>query len=76
METSAVMIRVTMYLKTKIESASREASHRSHHVSGDYAGFLKIGEYIETEASENTEARCRHDNSFAYEIAASLCLPL
>lgn len=45
-------------------------------MSGDYAGFLKIGEYIKTETSEDTAARCRHDKSFVYEIAASLCLPL
>jgi len=45
-------------------------------MSSDYAGLLKIGKYIETEASEDTAARCCHDNSFVYEIVASLCLPL
>lgn len=65
-----------MYLKTEIESAGREASHCSHHMSGDYAGFLKIGENIKTEASEDTTARCRHNNFFVYEIMASLYLPL
>lgn len=65
-----------MYLKTEIESTSREASHRSHHVSGDYASLLKIGEYVQTETSEDTTA-CGHcNNSPAYEIVTSFYLPL
>jgi len=35
-----------VYLQTEIESAGGETSHRSHHMSGDYTGFLKIGKYI------------------------------
>lgn len=50
-----------MYLKTEIESAGREASHRSHHVSGDHAGFLKISEYVETKAGEDA-AVCGRDH--------------
>jgi len=71
-----VIIRVTAYLKAEIESAGREASHRSHHMSGDYAGFLKIGEYVETEAGENAATCSRNNDSSLYEIATSLRLPL
>ena len=70
------MICIMVYLKTEIESASREASHRSNHMSRDYAGFLKISEYIEAKASKDSAARCHCDNPFVYEIVASFYLPL
>lgn len=68
--------RIRMYLKTEIESTSGETSHRSYHMGGYYAGFLKIGEYIEAEASEcATPCGCQ-DNPFVYQVTTPFFLPL